>query len=364
MKRICLVAYDMSVIGGVEQVTSSLANALCDRYEVHILSICAKSKIKYNLDSRIIYTSLLDKEDRLRTMRKNARKKIIHYFNKYNINIAIVQGTYAGYISSSFRLFTNTKVIFCDHGALMNELGKRKVTFMRFMSAVMSDKIVCLTKQNSNAYNKKFKIPYKKIATIANWIDLNTSRSLEYNTASKRVIAVGRFGEEKGFDLLVRIFADVVKKYDDWCLDIYGDGEMMPIVKDLIGEYQLEENIYLKGMREDVSQYYREYSMYAMTSYREGFPLVLLEAKYNYLPIVSFDIMTGPREIIRDGVDGILIPPYDLKEFSKAICSLIEDTDNRIKMSKHTQDNIEVFSKTRILDQWNNLFSELCNEKE
>lgn len=101
-----------------------------------------------------------------------------------------------------------------------------------------------------------------------------------------------------------------------------------------------------------LAEKYKEYSMYVLPSYREGLPLVLLEAKANRLPIVSFDIMTGPREIVRDGIDGILVPPYDLEKMGNAICSLIENEDLRSSMSLKSQENIYKYSKTAILKQW------------
>lgn len=101
-----------------------------------------------------------------------------------------------------------------------------------------------------------------------------------------------------------------------------------------------------------LAEKYKEYSMYVLSSYREGLPLVLLEAKANRLPIVSFDIMTGPREIVRDGIDGILVPLYDLEKMGNAICSLIENEDLRSSMSLKSQENIYKFSKTAILKQW------------
>ena len=92
--------------------------------------------------------------------------------------------------------------------------------------------------------------------------------------------------------------------------------------------------------------------MYVMPSYREGLPLVLLEAKENHLPIVSFDVMTGPREIVQDGIDGILVPPTDTKALGEAMCRLIENDVLRQSMSDHSWDNLEKFSKGKILEQW------------
>lgn len=362
MKNISFIVYDLSEIGGVEQATVNLANSLSRIHNVEIITICLKKDIIYNLEEQVKVIKLLDSELRLRDMRKKVANKLVKHLKTSEVDIAIIQGTYAGFITSNCRFKVDSKIVFCDHGALLNEWKKAKVTLMRLMSSIYSHKIVSLTNQNANDYNKKFMIPLKKIKVIPNFIDIECMDVEPYNVNSKKIISVGRFSKEKGFDLLVQSFAQVSPQYPEWSLDIYGDGEMMDTVKALIDEYDLNDKIILKGMCNDVQSKYKEYAMYVLPSYREGLPLVLLEAKANHLPIVSFDIVTGPRDIINDGINGILIPPYDISKFSDAICDLIVNTEKRQSMSKHSYDNIEKFSKSNVLAEWMKLIDELCDQ--
>ena len=99
--------------------------------------------------------------------------------------------------------------------------------------------------------------------------------------------------------------------------------------------------------------------MYVLPSYREGLPLVLLEAKANKLPIVSFDVVTGPREIVRDNVDGFLIPCYNKKLMAKKIIELIEKKELRLKFSNNSQENINKFSKQEIMKKWIDLIENI-----
>ena len=131
MKKICLIDYDMSVIGGVERVTANLANALSDNYEVHLLSLCQKDKLAYDLNSNIKYSVILDDEKRLRDMRREAKFKLIDYINKNSINYVVIQGNYAGFIVSSISKMTKAKLIFCDHGALMNQWNRIDMLLIR-----------------------------------------------------------------------------------------------------------------------------------------------------------------------------------------------------------------------------------------
>ena len=104
---------------------------------------------------------------------------------------------------------------------------------------------------------------------------------------------------------------------------------------------------------------YKNAAIYVMTSLQEGLPMVLLEAKSNTLPLISFDIQTGPGEIICDGVNGYLIPAYDIKAMAEKICELIEDEKKRLKFSTNAQLDIEKFSKEVIIKKWEDVINKI-----
>lgn len=358
MKSICFVDYDMSVRGGVEQVTASLANALSDTCHVHVVSLVQRGQLQYDLDGRITCHSFLTQEQRLRQMQKTLAFRLAAYFRENHIDVAFLQGYYPGFIAAPARLKCKTRLVFCDHGALMNQWEQKDTVLSRWVAAMLCHRTVTLTNQSKADYKKKFHLSEKKLRCIYNWIDLDVEHAEEYDSTSKRIISAGRFGKEKGFDMLVRAFSIVAQQHPDWKLDIYGDGEMMPVVRSLIAESGLQEKVNLMGMCSDIASRYRSYAMYVLPSHREGMPLVLLEAKANRLPIVSFDVQTGPREIVRDEVDGLLVQPEDIQGLAQAICRLIDDTALRVEMSRRSQENLELFSKTAILNQWRRLIEE------
>ncbi len=359
MKKICLIDFDMSVRGGVEQVTASLANALADYYKVYVVSLCLKGNLAYSLDERVSFYPVLKEELRLREMQKQICPKLRTFFKEEDISVALIQETYAGFITCPLRFLSKTKLIFCDHGSLQNQWNRKDMVVIRLLASTLGNRIVTLTERNQRDYREKFHTPKAKIQTIYNWINLEEACSKEYNLDSKKIISAGRFGKEKGFDQLIKAFLPVAKKHPDWSLTIYGDGEMMPTVKKLVEEYHLENQVSLPGMCSDLGAKYQEYAMYVLPSYREGLPLVLLEAKANRLPIVSFDIMTGPREIVRDKVDGLLVPPENISALSGAMNYLIEHPGVRKEMSYHSQENLDLFSKEKILAEWKSLIDSL-----
>ena len=352
MKKICFVTFDMCVVGGVEQVTKALTAALADKYEVHLISFLHTSTLKYELDSRVKYTYFETDALRISELRRKHNETLYKYFEENEIDVALIQGNYSGYIAYRAKNKGKTKIIFCDHGAIVNQLRDIKTTLARILASRFSDKTVTLTERNLKDYKRLFLMPAKKLDYAYNWIDLTQPHSEQYNTASKRLVSAGRFSREKGFDLLIKAAAPVLKRHSDWSLDIFGDGEFFEEIKAMAAEYGVADKVNFLGMRSDLRERYGDYAMYILPSYHEGLPLVLLEAKLNRLPIVSFDITTGPSEIVEDGVSGILIKPYDTEKMSEAICSLIENDDKRKEMSDNAYRNIEKFSKQAIFDKW------------
>ena len=367
MKSIAFVAYDFSVIGGVESVSCSLANRFCELYDVHFISICQTGELIYNLNPNISYSTLFgDQKLRLREYRLRAKNSLINYIENNEIDIVILEGNYAGFIGSVLKGKVSAKILFCDHGALSNSwwsigssFNDKIITLIRLISVIKSDAVVTLTEQSKMDYQKRLHIRENKVYCIPNWIEDNICKSDGYNKESKRIISAGRFVEEKGFDQLIKAFAPIAKKHPDWSLDIYGDGELADDLKNLVISCGLQNQVFFPGMVNNLLDRYKDYAMYVMPSHKEGLPLVLLEAKANFLPIISFDILTGPREIISDNIDGILVQEKDINALTEAMELLIDNSDLRIKMSSNSQLNIDKFSKDVVLKKWLQLFESI-----
>ena len=171
MKRLCFVEYDMTVIGGVEQVTTSLANAFCDEYEVYIYGIFGKGKnVPYDLDPRIHYRAELAENCRIRKRITSVFKPFKNYIKENKIDIVFLMENHPALTVSPVRFFTKAKYVFCDHGALMNEWEKKDITAFRLWDSFISHKTVTLTEQTRQDYIKRFKTNPKKIQSIYNWI--------------------------------------------------------------------------------------------------------------------------------------------------------------------------------------------------
>lgn len=172
----------------------------------------------------------------------------------------------------------------------------------------------------------------------------------------KRVIAVGRYVYQKGFDLLLRAWAIIEKQHLDWELSIFGEGDRAPY-RQLMESLSIDgSRCHLHGTTSNIQQEYVNSSLLAFSSRFEGFGMVLIEAMACGLPVVSFACPCGPRDIISDGVDGILVPKDSVDEFSKSLSKLMDNEDLRVSMAQNAIKKASHFQIDRIALQWRNLF--------
>lgn len=364
MANICFIHYDFTIVGGVRTVCENLTAQLLKEHNIQILSLCKTGKGDCAVfPAGITHTFLLEKEYRLRWMLIKCFWTLIRYLKQNKIDVAFVLTEYPGLISVPVQPFVKTKFVFCDHGSIMSQWNDKKLRFMRKMASKCSDKTVVLTDESRKAYLERFPLKEEKVCRIYNWLDKNLYHSPCYRPDAKRILSVGRFGKEKGYDMLLKIAALVLPAHPDWQWELCGDGEMFEQIKAESETMGLSGQLIFKGTVSGMDKLYQEYSLCVLTSYREGLPLVLLEAKANRLPLLSFDIVTGPREIIRDGVNGVLVPPYDIELFAKRLSELMEKRELRIAYSEKSCLDLEKFSEETILQQWKDLISEVKNEK-
>ena len=364
--RICFAIYDYSSYGGVESVGVNIANAFAEDFDVYFLGFFGEADSKHlrlndTVKRRILLSEGIRKK-RLREQIRAAKNPLRNFIETEKIDLFVLLGHYPAALAVLAKKKLRMPFVFCDHGAIANQWKDKKATLIRYVASKMCEKTVVLTEKSYMDYLKRFHILPNKITYIYNWIEPLESDSRQYSLKTHKLLSVGRLSAEKGFDQLINAMKSVVQRHPDWSLDIYGDGDEEATLREMIHDACLEGSITLKGRCDRVRDLFKNYAAYIMPSYREGLPIALLEAKMNMLPIVSFDIDTGPREIVRNGVDGILVEPENIQALSEAINRLIEDEWMRKNYSEHAKGNLHLFAKEAILPQWDNLFRELLKK--
>lgn len=223
---------------------------------------------------------------------------------------------------------------------------KRKILYP-FASA-----ITVLTKYDYNLWSKKF----SNIVRMPNPCDFKVINSVYKK--DKRVIAVGRVSdwEIKGFDNLVRAWSKICHEVPEWQLSIVGkyDIDSLSFLKKIQSENQ-GVNIEFLGFRNDVNRLLLESEIFVLSSRVEGLPMGLIEAMKSKCCCVSFDVKTGPNEIIKDGFSGLLVKDQDVNALAEKLLYVIKNENKRILFSQNAPLSVEQYSIENVIEKWYSL---------
>ena len=172
---------------------------------------------------------------------------------------------------------------------------------------------------------------------------------------------MGRYVAQKGFDRLIDAWRIVAEKHPDWILKIYGDGHLRDQLQQQVEELRLTNCCFLEHSVSDVVSKFRESSLSVLSSRFEGFGLVIVEAMSCGLPVVAFTCHCGPRDIIADGKDGLLIPEGDIVGLADGINHLIEDEELRRGMGQEARRKAAEYKMDVVGAQWIELFESLLS---
>ena len=237
------------------------------------------------------------------------------------------------------------------------------------------DQLVVLTDKSKSSWSE-----LSNVSVIPDPITIlrekGTVNSEKFAAAGKRevgvnrVVTIGRYAYQKGYDLLLQAWAEVertrkeergrrneeMRELENWTLDIYGQGDQTDY-RQLMAELGIDSNrCHLNGPVEDVVKAYQESSVFVLSSRFEGFGMVLIEAMACGLPVVSFDCPAGPDEIITDGVDGLLVPSGDVHTLAEKLMVLMSDDNLRRRLGQQARQTAQRYEMTTIANQWIALF--------
>lgn len=214
------------------------------------------------------------------------------------------------------------------------------------------DRLVVLTEKDCEAW-----VELNNVITIPN--PLSISPVEKSDLSRNRVIAIGRYCHEKGYDHLLQAWAIVQNRCPEWQLVIFGDGNRA-VYKRIIDNMHIDpQRCILNERTSDVISEYVNSSIAVCSSRFEGFGMVIVEAMACGLPVVSFDCPWGPRAIINNGQDGLLIENGNVEKLAEAIIMLIQHPKKRKEMADNAIENVQRFRIDRIAEKWKSLFDAL-----
>lgn len=169
------------------------------------------------------------------------------------------------------------------------------------------------------------------------------------------IAAMGRLGPEKGFDILLRAFAQVARKRCEWSLIILGEGRERRALETLIEELGIKDRVTMPGRVQDPFQILRGLDMFVLSSRYEGFPMALVEAMACGLAVISTDFPSGVRDIVRDGTDAVVVPPDDVDALAAAMDRLMASPAERNRLRTHAVEVGERFGIEKVMSMWDEL---------
>ena len=366
--------------GGVERVLTLKANYFAEHYDYDITIILTEGKDKpffYPLSPKIKVINLDINFEELWTC--SFIKKIFVYLKKQRLYRKLVEAELMrirpDITISLLRREINFLMDIQDGSKKIGELHVNRANYRNFSESdcnIFKAMFAKIWMHNLVSHLKKLnQLVVLTEADKRSWHELNNVivipdplsfvPSNHSQQKEKRVLAVARYSHEKGIDLLLRTWRVTAKENPDWRLDVYGDGDRTAY-ETLIDELGINRTkCALHGRTSDVEAEYVNSSIFVCSSRFEGFGLVMIEAMACGLPVVSFDCPWGPRSIITNGEDGLLVENGNIAEMAERLSCLMSDEQLRISMSQAGISNSKHFNIERIAECWKSLFETIGN---
>ncbi|PES85846.1 hypothetical protein CN504_09430 [Bacillus anthracis] len=223
------------------------------------------------------------------------------------------------------------------------------------------DALVLLTENQSELIKKQFG-DFNNAYVIPN----STAFTEVYkgNKDSKLISMVGRYHSQKAIDDAIKAFKIVVKNHPDTRFELYGNGPLESELKKLIHDFGLEKQVILNKYTTDLAEIYGKSLFTILSSRYEGFGLVILESMYQSTPVISYDVPFGPKDIIDNGVDGILVENKNIGELANKMAYLLDNPDQAIEMGKKAREKVlDHFSAEGYIQKWIAVFNALENKQ-
>jgi glycosyltransferase involved in cell wall biosynthesis len=369
-KRLALIISSLSA-GGAERMITEMANSWADRgHKVAMITIAGAIQDHYPLRPSVqrialdllrdshsllesIYSNLIRSHRTRNAVRDFAPDVVISFMEQTNISVLAAL------------LGTGTPVIISERtDPRHHRVGRIWHLFRRALYPLADALVVQTDAVRSWAESI---VAIRKIRVIPNLVRgfsaLDVPLLAETSHSRKTLIAMGRLIPAKGFDLLLEAFARSGGVNLGWRLLILGEGPERGNLEVLTKERGLEGYVQLPGVVLEPAHWLRQADLFVLSSRYEGFPNALLEAMACGLPVIAFDCESGPAEIIRHEVDGLLVPPENVTVLAETLQRLMQDEMERRRLAIHALEVEQRFSQAAIMDRWEELIDAVLAQR-
>ena len=342
--RIVLVIGALS-FGGAERVMVNLANYLVNENEVLLCTMFERPS-PFSLDPRVTLIQGLAEEGKVKSLKK-LRKIVLNY--KADVVLSFL--TQINISTIVALLGTSIPVVVSERNDPAFEPSQLHRKILRRLVFPFAKGFVFQTDEAKKYFGKRIG---KRSVVIPNPVFINEEIAIEpFLARNEEFVAIGRLTLQKNYSLMIDAFSAAVDKRPELILKIYGDGELKESLQREIQEHDKENSIFLMGTSTDVHNKIKKSRGFLLSSNHEGMPNVLLEAMALGLCCISTDCPCGgPREIIKNGKNGILVPTEDKNALADAIVNVATNCDLAKKLSENASKVREEYSLTIIGERW------------
>lgn len=359
--------------GGAERVLILLAQAFLDKgYQITVITLSTKDNDFYSLPvgtERLALGILGNSTNALNAIVNNLSRlsKLRKAVCSTQADVVISFVTETNILTILSLLKTGIPVIATEH-CDPNLMSYGKIwEKLRRISYPYATKIVSVSKGVDSGFEwlstNKRAIIYNPFLEIK---DNHSQVELPLGTDSQKqwIMSMGRLTYQKGFDILLSAFAQIANRYPNWQLIILGKGEKRSELEQFVKDNGLSGRVILPGVIKNPFPILKKADVFVMASRFEGFPMSHGEAMACGLPVIATDCPSGPREIVRHQIDGILVPSEDVSALAKAMDSLMSNEKERIRLASRATEVTERFSLQNVINCWEQLFEEIKSNSQ
>ena len=368
VKRILLIISSLSP-GGAERVMTTMANYWV-RKAVDVTLITFDDGATppfYDLDFKVKHLPLGIEgfsANRWIGLRNNLKRIWILRQNIRNIAPDMV---------ISFIDLTNVLVLFASLGlrlpVIVTEHSDPAMTSigplwrgLRSRTYPWASRVVVLNEKAQKYFSNRI---HERISIIPNPVLIEEQRTvIEESFQGPTIIAMGRLSEEKRFDILLKAFELIKDQHPNWRLVILGDGSLRANLESLRDRLGLSSQVQFFGVVRNPHHFLKQSDLFVLSSRFEGFPMALCEAMACGLPVISTEYHNGVRDIINDGVDGILVPVEDIESLASALDRLMGDNSERKRLGAKAEDIVHRFGLEKVMGKWEELIESLVVKRK
>ncbi len=359
-KRVAFLLGRVSEKGGISRVVSILSDELSSKeiFDIHIISYQEREKKGYHWNEQLTFHNLIYSRDSMKKGIFKGTLELRKVLRSQKIDVLIVCGHIVGPLGVLGALTGKTKLVYWSHSSFSESKSNTFKSFNERITSLFSNVVITLTKTDKTNYEQKTRA--RRVIQIYNPVDPKLIQSKgSYDQKSHKIISVGRLNKSKNFEIIPEVAKILSDNKLDFVWHIFGAGDNKAAIEHAIQKNNMAEKVQLKGQSNKLYSLYGQYGILVMTSKYEGFPMSLLEGLASGLPLVSFDIPTGPNEIIRDDINGYLIPPFEVDIMAKKIITLLENPDKRLEFSRKSKVFTDEFRMESVIHKWIHLINSL-----